>query len=77
MSETTGPEPLTVEEVLALPVSVDLVTAGRCFGIGRTLSYDLARAGAFPCPVLRVGNKYRVTRAALLAELGISQSSAA
>jgi hypothetical protein len=58
-------------EVLALPVAVDLVTAGRALGLGRTLSYDLARAGKFPCPVLLLGERYRVTRADLLKTLGL------
>jgi hypothetical protein len=43
------------EELLALPVTVDLVTAGRAFGLGRTRSYELARAGEFPCRVIPVG----------------------
>lgn len=58
-------------ELLALPVSVDIVTAGRAFGIGRTKSHQLARDDEFPCPVLRVGHSYRVTRTALLRALGI------
>lgn len=70
-----APHPLTVDEVLALPVSVDLVTAARCFGIGRTLAHELARKGEFPCEVLRLGVKYRVTRAELLRALGISSPS--
>jgi hypothetical protein len=36
------------DELLALPVSVDLTTAGRAFGLGRTRAYELARAGQFP-----------------------------
>ncbi|MFF0122948.1 DNA-binding protein [Micromonospora arida] len=60
----------TVDEVWAFPVTVDVPTAGRCFGIGRDLSYDLARQGAFPVPVLRLGRRLVVTRAALLRALG-------
>jgi hypothetical protein len=60
-----------MEELLALPVTVDLPTAGRAFGIGRTKAHELARNGTFPCPVLRVGNTYRVGRAAILRSLGI------
>ncbi|SCG46815.1 DNA-binding protein [Micromonospora humi] len=61
----------TIEQVRAYPVTVDLVpTAGSCFGLGRNLSYDLARQGAFPCPVLRLGRRLVVTRAALLQALG-------
>ena len=73
MSTETRPEPRTLsyDEVLALPVTVDIVTAGRCFGIGRTKAHDLARKGEFPCRVLRLGVKYRVTRAELLRALDI------
>jgi hypothetical protein len=62
---------LTVAELLALPAAVDLPTAGRAWGLGRTKSHELARTGEFPCPVLRLGNAYRVTRSDLLASLGI------
>jgi hypothetical protein len=62
---------MTVEELLALPVSTDIVTAGRAFNMGRTKAHELARAGEFPCPVLRVGHSYRVTRSDLLRALGI------
>jgi hypothetical protein len=62
---------MTIEELLTLPVSVDLTTAGRAFGLGRTKAFELARADEFPCRVLRVGAKYRVPRSALLEALGI------
>jgi hypothetical protein len=65
-------EPLSPDELRNLPSAVDLVTAGRGFGIGRTKANQLARAGQFPVPVLRIGNSYRVTRAALLRALGES-----
>lgn len=61
---------MTHDELMALPVAVDLVTAGQAYGMGRTLAYDLAKRGEFPCRVLRVGNCYRVTRADLLRGLG-------
>jgi len=64
------------EELLALPVSVDLTTAGRAFGLGRTRSYELARAGQFPCRVIPVGRKFRVPRSALLEALGIEDNAA-
>jgi hypothetical protein len=63
---------MTPAELLALPVSVNLETAGRAFGMGRTKSHELARSGDFPCQVLRVGPKYRVPRSAILAALGIN-----
>jgi hypothetical protein len=64
------------DELLALPVSVDLTTAGRAFGLGRTRSYELARAGEFPCRVIPVGRKFRVPRSALLEALGIKDNTA-
>lgn len=64
---------MTKAEVLALPLTVDVVTAGRAFGIGRDMSYRHARQGTFPVPVLRVGGRYLVTRAALLRGLGITE----
>lgn len=63
---------MSVDELLALPVSVDLVTAGRAFGLGRTKSFELARADEFPCRVLRVGHKFRVPRSAIFEALGIT-----
>jgi hypothetical protein len=63
---------MSTAELLNLPAAVDLVTAGRAFGIGRSKAYELAKAGAFPCPVLRLGERYRVTRADLLRTLGLN-----
>jgi hypothetical protein len=63
---------MTMEELLALPVSVDLLTAGRAFGLGRTKAHEMAKAGGFPCRVLRVGNRYRVPRSAIFEALGIN-----
>lgn len=63
---------LTRAELLALPASVDVVTAGRAFAIGRTTSYALARAGEFPCKVIRAGKSYRVITADLLRVLHVT-----
>ncbi|MXQ63142.1 helix-turn-helix domain-containing protein [Actinomadura rayongensis] len=63
---------LTLAEVRSLPVCVDLVTAGRVLGVGRTTAYQLARTGRFPCQVLRVGGGYRVATADLLTLLGLA-----
>lgn len=68
------PHDMTLDELLALPVSVDIETAGRAFGIGYTKAKDLARRGEFPCRVLKVGPKYRVPRSAILEALGIDPS---
>ncbi len=63
-------------ELLALPATVDLVTAAKGLGIGRTTAYQLARAGEFPVPVLRLGARYRVVTSGLLAALGIEPTGA-
>lgn len=65
--------PLTTEEIQALPAAVDLVTAGLAFGMGRTKSYELARAGQFPCKVLPLGPKFIVPKAEILRALEIEQ----
>ncbi len=62
---------LSIAEVGELPAVVDLVTAGQALGLGRTKAYQLARAGQFPCPVIRAGKTYLVPMAGLLAVLGI------
>jgi hypothetical protein len=67
---------MTMEELLALPVSVSLLTAGRAFGLGRTKAHEMAKAGEFPCRVLRVGNRYRVPRTAIFEALGINSAGA-
>jgi hypothetical protein len=63
--------PLTLDEITALPAVTDLVTAGRALGLGRTKAYELARAGQFPCPVIRAGKTWLVPTAGLLALLGL------
>src|SRR5262245_27296725 len=65
--------PLDVDEVLQLPVVVDLATAGRAVGIGRTKIHELARRGELPFPVLRLGSSYRVRRRDLLDLLAIPE----
>ncbi len=62
---------LTIAEIGKLPAVTDLVTAGRALGLGRTKAYELARAGQFPCPVIRAGTTYLVPTAGLLAVLGL------
>ena len=62
---------MTRAELLSLPASIDLLTAARALGIGRTTAYQLARAGEFPVKVLRLGTRYRVATGALLVILNI------
>jgi len=62
---------LSAEEVRNLPVTIDLLTASRALGIGRTKAYQLARTGQFPCRVWRVGRSYRVRTTDLQTFLGM------
>jgi hypothetical protein len=62
----------TTADVAALPVTVDIVTAGEVIGLGRSASYEMARTGAFPVPVLRLGRRYRVVTAHLRDLLGVT-----
>lgn len=57
---------LTVAQVRELPPTVDLMTAARVLGIGRTKAYELARADEFPVRVVRIGGLYRISTADLL-----------
>jgi hypothetical protein len=62
---------LTPAELASLPAATDLLTAARALGLGRTRAYQMARAGQFPCPVIKTGRTYLVPTAGLLALLGL------
>jgi hypothetical protein len=49
-------------------VSIDF--AARKLGIGRTMAFQLASRGEFPCRVLRIGRLYKVPVAELERLLG-------
>lgn len=65
-------QPLTFEQLHALPTIVDLTTAARALGIGRTKAYQLAHDGQFPCRIIRVGKSYHIPTVELLHLLGIT-----
>lgn len=65
----------TADRIKALGVRTDVRTAGQILGFGRTKAYDLARRGAFPVKVLRVGNQYIVPTGAILAALDVGGTS--
>ncbi|WP_322779381.1 DNA-binding protein [Frankia sp. Cas4] len=69
-------QPLTLDEIRRLPAVVDLMTAARAFGLGRTLAYELARRGDFPCEVHRIGRLYRIKTSNLLHTLDPSHHTA-
>jgi hypothetical protein len=62
---------VTITQLRTTP-TVDLTTAARAPGLGRTKAYDLARRQQFPCRVIRVGDTYRVPTAGLLERLGLA-----
>ncbi|MFJ9423612.1 helix-turn-helix domain-containing protein [Streptomyces sp. NPDC101249] len=64
---------LTFREIFNLPVSVDLTTAARAFGMCRTTAYRLVAHGTFPCETVRVGCRHRVRTVDLLRALGIEE----
>jgi hypothetical protein len=68
-AQTNPPDTWTAERIRALGVTTDVVTAGRILGVSRNSAYALARRGAFPLPIIKAGNQYRVPVAAILATL--------
>ncbi|MEU0272299.1 DNA-binding protein [Streptomyces sp. NPDC006307] len=78
MTQTAAPaQAMTTRDLLDLPPTIDLETAGRAFGIGRTLAYDLARTDNFPCKVLRTGRLFRVVTADMLRVLQVPSPESA
>lgn len=60
----------TIEAIRALGATTDVQTAGAILGIGRTKSYEMAREGSFPVPVLRIGRRIVVPTPTILTLLG-------
>jgi hypothetical protein len=71
---TEGPptmQPTSPDDISCLGHTVDIPTAARILGCGRTLAYELAKCDRFPCPVIRMGRRYLVPTAGLLTVLGL------
>jgi excisionase family DNA binding protein len=60
-----------VVDLAALPPTIDLVTAARLLGIGRTTAYELVRDGRWPTPIIHAGRKIRIPSASLRSVLGV------
>ena len=67
--------PMTTQEVLDLPASMDLETACRALGIHVSKGYRLVNANAFPCPVVKLGRTYRIPKPGLLRVLGLDPAA--
>ena len=68
---------MTPEDLDALGVSTDLQTANRALGISNSSGYAAAKAGKYPCRVIKVGSRYVVPTAGLRALLGVADGNAA
>jgi len=64
-------KPVTITQ-LRTSATVDLMTAARARGLGRTKAYELARRDQFPCQVIRIGETYRIPTPGLLELLGVT-----
>ena len=51
-------------------------TPAKAFGMSRPKAYNLAQRGEFPCPVLRIGDRWFVRTVDLREALGLSVSPA-
>ena len=68
---------MTRAELAALPPILDVPTAARVLGIGRSLAYDLIRQSRWPTPVVRVGKLIKIPTGPLLELLAIATASSA
>lgn len=68
---TSDERAMTHDELMNLPVTVDLETANRALGLGRTTGYSLARGGRYPVRLLPANRGYRISRYDLLRHLGV------
>jgi hypothetical protein len=62
--------PVTISQLRA-SATVDLMTAARALGLGRTKAYELAKRDQFPCRVIKIGDTYRIPTPGLLELLGV------
>lgn len=71
---TTMPT-LTPEEILALPAVVAVwPTVGHIYGLGKTVTYDLAARDELPVPVFRAGRQLRARRIDIVRNLGLDDA---
>jgi len=68
-SKTKGPAPTDKAGQMTQCKTVTVEKAAKILGIGRSLAYDLAQSGELP-GARKLGGRYIVSRAALLAFLG-------
>jgi len=71
LNHTDAPRIWTIDAIRGLGATIDVETAGAILGIGRSKSYELAKANEFPVRILRIGRRYLVPTPAILELLGI------
>jgi len=65
---------MSERDLQALPPVIDVPTAARALGVGRSAAYDMIRTNTWPTPVLRLGRLIRVPSAPLLEMLGVPRN---
>ena len=60
---------ITLEDIQQWPAVVGIPSASEACGFSKSLGYALAQRGEFPCRVIRVGNRYLVPTAGIIALL--------
>ena len=58
------------DQLAELPPVLDVPTAAKVLGIGRSLAYDLVRRGEWPTQVLRIGKLIKIPTEPLVRLLG-------
>lgn len=67
----TQQRPSRMPRSSTLPPTLDVVTAARLLGVGRTVAYRMVRRGEWPTHVVRAGRKILIPTAPLLEFLGL------
>lgn len=60
----------TLDEIRTWPATVDPATGATPYGISKSYAYELIKRGEFPAKVIKVGGRYRIVTASILAALG-------
>ncbi|GAA1353757.1 DNA-binding protein [Streptomyces beijiangensis] len=66
---------MTLQELLALPLTVSVETAARALGIGKSKAYELLRRDEFPVRTLKLGEVVKVPTGALWEVLGVAPAA--
>jgi len=63
------------DQLAALPPVLDVPTAAKVLGIGRSLAYDLVRRGEWPTQVLHIGKLIKIPTEPLVRLLGATTTA--